>query len=55
MIGSRARVVSWDTARGQVHLHGEIWAARCTRPLQPDETVQVVGRDGLTLIVEPRQ
>lgn len=57
MIGSEARVVSWQDGHGQVHLHGEIWAARyermVTQSLKTDDTVRVVGRDGLTLIVEP--
>jgi membrane-bound serine protease (ClpP class) len=53
MIGSQARVVSWQAAHGQVHIHGEIWAARSGVPLKPDDAVRVVGRDGLTLIVEP--
>jgi membrane-bound serine protease (ClpP class) len=53
MIGMRGEVVGWTDARGSVRVHGEIWSARANRPLQVNDTVRVVGREGLTLIVEP--
>jgi membrane-bound serine protease (ClpP class) len=53
MIGMRGEVVGWADARGSVRVHGEIWSARADRPLQINDTVRVVGREGLTLIVEP--
>jgi membrane-bound serine protease (ClpP class) len=53
MIGAPATVVEWRNDRGRVHSHGEIWAARSAKPLQPQDQVKVVDRDGLTLIVEP--
>ena len=53
MIGSRGEVIEWTGTNGRVHIHGEAWAARAERPLQTKEKVRVVGRDGLTLIVEP--
>jgi membrane-bound serine protease (ClpP class) len=53
MIGMRGEVVSWTGAHGSVRVHGEIWSARADRPLQVNDTVRVVGREGLTLIVEP--
>jgi membrane-bound serine protease (ClpP class) len=53
MIGSGAEVVEWAGSTGRVHIHGETWSARAERPLQIKEKVRVVGRDGLTLIVEP--
>jgi membrane-bound serine protease (ClpP class) len=37
---------------GQVRLNGEIWDARCTGGAAEGETVRVVGRRGLTLLVE---
>jgi membrane-bound serine protease (ClpP class) len=46
-------VVDWEDAAGHVRVHGEIWAARGTRPLQPGASVRIVQREGLTLIVEP--
>jgi membrane-bound serine protease (ClpP class) len=53
MIGAQARVVEWQGESGQVRVHGELWAARCSRPLERDQLVRVVGRDGLVLIVQP--
>jgi membrane-bound serine protease (ClpP class) len=53
MIGMRGEVVGWSDLRGSVRVHGEIWSARANRPLQVNDTVRVVGREGLTLIVEP--
>jgi membrane-bound serine protease (ClpP class) len=51
MIGMLGQVVDWDTERGRVRAHGEIWAARGNQSLQPGDTVRVVGREGLTLVV----
>jgi membrane-bound serine protease (ClpP class) len=53
MIGMAGQVVRWDGTRGEVRVHGEIWSARAERPLKADDLVRVVGREGLTLIVEP--
>jgi membrane-bound serine protease (ClpP class) len=53
MIGMRGEVVSWAGAHGSVRVHGEIWSARADQPLQVNNTVRVVGREGLTLIVKP--
>jgi membrane-bound serine protease (ClpP class) len=53
LIGTRGEVVSWSELRGNVRVLGEIWSARADRPLQVNDTVRVVGREGLTLIVEP--
>ncbi len=38
---------------GRVRLHGEIWAARSQVPVAAEQAVNVIGRDGLTLMVEP--
>jgi membrane-bound serine protease (ClpP class) len=54
MIGIRGRVVEWTGDHGRVHVRGEIWAARAGAALVPDQPIRVVGRDGLTLIVEPQ-
>ncbi len=53
MIGIRGEVVGWSDVRGSVRVHGEIWSARADRPLKVNDSVRVVGREGLTLIVEP--
>jgi membrane-bound serine protease (ClpP class) len=53
MIGSIGEVVSWDGGEGRVHVHGEIWAAKSGARLAKGQLVRVVGRSGLTLVVEP--
>jgi membrane-bound serine protease (ClpP class) len=53
LIGSVGQVVDWPGAHGSVRVHGEIWEARSGRALTPGDSVRVVGRDRLTLIVEP--
>jgi membrane-bound serine protease (ClpP class) len=52
MIGVKARVIDWDGESGHVRVEGEIWAAQSKQPLQAGATVRIVGREGLTLIVE---
>jgi membrane protein implicated in regulation of membrane protease activity len=53
LIGKEATVVSSCSPSGQVRIAGEIWAARCSAGADIGETVTVVGRDGLTLLVDP--
>lgn len=53
LIGKEATVVSSCRPGGQIRIAGEIWAARCSTGADTGETVTVVGRDGLTLLVEP--
>jgi membrane-bound serine protease (ClpP class) len=53
MIESRGRVVDWQTNRGNIRVHGEIWSARSDRELKAGDSVRVKGREGLTLVVEP--
>jgi membrane protein implicated in regulation of membrane protease activity len=53
LIGQTATVVSPCRPKGQVRIGGEIWAARCPGGVDHGDTVRVVDRDGLTLIVEP--
>ena len=53
LIGKEATAVSSCRPGGQVRIAGEIWAARCSTGADMGETVIVVGRDGLTLLVEP--
>jgi membrane-bound serine protease (ClpP class) len=55
LIGKEATVSTTLRPFGQVRLDGETWQARCEAGAAPGDTVRVVGRDGLTLIVEPRQ
>jgi membrane protein implicated in regulation of membrane protease activity len=53
LIGREAVVVTALAPSGQVRIDGEIWAARGSHPAAVDDTVRIVGRDRLTLIVEP--
>jgi membrane-bound serine protease (ClpP class) len=53
LIGSVGEVVDWPGSLGSVRVHGEIWAARSEQPLNRGDSVRIVGRDRLTLIVEP--
>jgi membrane-bound serine protease (ClpP class) len=53
LIGSEAKVFSPCRPNGQVQVAGEIWAATCAAGADSGATVRVVGRDGLTLVVEP--
>jgi membrane-bound serine protease (ClpP class) len=53
LIGATARVVSDCRPLGQVRLRGELWRARCEAGASAGDTVRIVDRDGLTLLVEP--
>ncbi len=55
LIGSAGRaLIGWEGEQGEVVVQGERWHARTTAPLQSGQPIRVVGRDGLTLVVEPR-
>ncbi|HKK07050.1 MAG TPA: NfeD family protein [Gammaproteobacteria bacterium] len=50
---SRGVVVD-DAPEGlRVRVNSEYWPAECDRPLHTGDAIRVVGREGLTLIVEP--
>jgi membrane-bound serine protease (ClpP class) len=53
LIGSRGTVVRALRPTGQVRVSGELWEATSESGADPGEEVTVVGRDGLTLVVEP--
>jgi membrane-bound serine protease (ClpP class) len=53
LIGARAVVMSSCRPVGQVRVEGELWRARCEAGVEAGRTVRIVGRDGLTLLVEP--
>jgi membrane-bound serine protease (ClpP class) len=55
MIGRPGKVVEACEPLGKVALLGELWQARCELGARSGETVRVVGRDGLLLIVEPAE
>ncbi|MCG9746304.1 nodulation protein NfeD [Shewanella sp. Isolate8] len=54
LIGASARVVKGFEKYGLVTLGGECWQARSDTQTQTGETVLVLGRDKLTLIVTPK-
>ncbi len=51
MIGEHAQVVQPCRPTGTVHIHGELWEARCEAGADTGETVRVEAVDGLTLVV----
>jgi membrane-bound serine protease (ClpP class) len=53
LVGRCGEVLNWSAAEGEVHIHGERWRARAAASLAPGQRVRVVGREGLTLLVEP--
>jgi membrane-bound serine protease (ClpP class) len=56
LIGATAkveRVAKTDDREGWIRIEGELWQAASGLPLSPSQTVQVVGRRGLTLDVVP--
>jgi membrane-bound serine protease (ClpP class) len=53
LIGRSGLVRAWSGSAGEVQLHGERWQARATSSMAPGQRVRVIGRDGLTLFVEP--
>jgi membrane protein implicated in regulation of membrane protease activity len=52
LIGKDAVVSMPCRPVGQVRLDGEIWEARCDAGASQGDRVRVIGRDGLTLVVE---
>lgn len=54
LVGSIAEVMERiDKDNGRVFVHGEIWSARSTEPLEPGDRALVTGIDGLVLKIEP--
>jgi membrane-bound serine protease (ClpP class) len=53
MVGEEARVVEACRPEGAVHIHGELWHARCMAGADEGDTVHVVAIEGLTLVVAP--
>jgi membrane-bound serine protease (ClpP class) len=53
MVGEIGEAVTDIDPGGKVHVHGELWDARCDRSVRKGERVVVKGLDGMTLVVEP--
>jgi membrane-bound serine protease (ClpP class) len=56
MLGKPGLVIDWSEGTGHVRFQGEVWQARTDQgPFQPGEGIQVVDRDGVTLVVGPAE
>ncbi len=53
LIGKEAVVTTDCRPEGQVRLEGELWEARCDAGADVGDTVRVIGRDGLVLVITP--
>jgi membrane-bound serine protease (ClpP class) len=54
LVGTSGRaLIGWSGTEGEVVVWGERWRARATRPLESGQPIRVIGREGLTLLVEP--
>ena len=55
VVGERAKVIQAISpqAAGKVEFHGARWRAACTCAIPEGRTVEVLGRDNLTLLVQP--
>jgi membrane-bound serine protease (ClpP class) len=54
LVGAQGRTIDgWTGRQGEVIVQGERWRARAAGPLQSGQAIRIVGRDGLTLLVEP--
>ncbi|MGE5700575.1 MAG: NfeD family protein [Deltaproteobacteria bacterium] len=54
MIGETGEAKEDFAGDGKVFVQGEWWNARCGVPLKKGDKVVVVGREGMTLLVKPR-
>jgi membrane-bound serine protease (ClpP class) len=55
LIGETGEAHADFDGEGKVFVSGEWWNARCSVPLKKGDKVTVVGREGMTLMVEPRE
>ena len=53
LVGERAEVIEPCDPAGRARVRGEIWSARCERPLATGATARVRAVEGLTLVLEP--
>jgi membrane-bound serine protease (ClpP class) len=52
MIGLKGRAETAIAPEGRVLVRGELWRARSQMKIAPEESIRVIGVDGLTLEVE---
>ena len=55
MVGETGEAMEDFAGEGKVFVLGEWWNARCGVPLAKGEKVTVAGREGMTLLVEPKK
>ncbi len=53
LIHAKGEVIAWSGSEGEVMVSGERWRARAQTSLAVGASVRIIGRDGLTLDVEP--
>ena len=53
LIGATGKVAADFSGAGLIHIHGEQWNARSETPMRNGDSARVIGRDGLTLLIEP--
>ena len=55
MLGKTANAISRiDSAGGKVFIEGETWNAVSVAPIETGQTAEIVGVEGLTLQVKPK-
>ena len=52
LIGATGTVAADFSGAGIIHIHGEQWNARSETPMRSGDNARVIGRDGLTLLIE---
>ena len=53
LIGGSGRAITDCRPEGMVRVRGEDWRARCEAGVEAGHRIRVVGRDQLTLLVDP--
>jgi membrane-bound serine protease (ClpP class) len=54
LLGAVGHAEADFVGEGSVRVHGEVWTARSEVPLRARQDIEVIGRDGLTLLVAPK-
>ncbi|HPQ80734.1 MAG TPA: nodulation protein NfeD [bacterium] len=52
LIGEAGEVKSWESGRGKIFVHGEIWDAKSVEEIKAGESVEVESVEGMTLVVK---
>jgi membrane-bound serine protease (ClpP class) len=52
LIGEKAVVKSWSEKNGKVFVHGELWEAKSENVLEEGKQAEIVGFEGMKLIVK---